>query len=86
MSEAKKRSPYQRVSDENMERIVIIGKYGESFDDVLGRLLDVYEDVTNCIKSHEGNQIMKPQTDEIKELMRRALSTGYHDVEEFYKD
>jgi hypothetical protein len=43
MSEAKKRSPYQRVSDENMERIVGIGKFGESFDDVLVRLLDYWE-------------------------------------------
>ena len=39
----KKRSPYQRVSDENMERIEDgIGKFGESFDDVLSRLIDYW--------------------------------------------
>lgn len=43
MAEPKKKSPYQRVSPENMERVEKIGKFGESFDDVLGRLLDYWE-------------------------------------------
>jgi bisphosphoglycerate-dependent phosphoglycerate mutase len=41
----KKRSPYQRVSDENMEKIEnSIGKFGESFDDVLKRLIQYWEE------------------------------------------
>lgn len=39
----KKKSPYQRVSNENMERIENIGKFGESFNDVLDMLLELYE-------------------------------------------
>jgi hypothetical protein len=39
----KKKSPYQRVSPENMQYIEKIGKFGESFDDVLGRLLKYWE-------------------------------------------
>ena len=32
-----------RVSKRNAERLVSVGKFGESFDDVIGRLLDHYE-------------------------------------------
>ncbi len=32
-----------RVSKENADRMVKIGKFGESFDDIIGRLLDNYE-------------------------------------------
>lgn len=43
MEGKKKKSLYQRVSPENMERIEKMGTFGESFNDVLGRLLDNYE-------------------------------------------
>jgi len=33
----------ERASPGNLERIANIGKYGESFDDVLGRLLTYWE-------------------------------------------
>ncbi len=33
----------QKVSEENLERIAKIGKYKESFDNILGRLLDYWE-------------------------------------------
>ena len=47
MVEPKKKSTYQRVSPDNMQRIEQIGKFGESFDDVLGRLLDYWEETGN---------------------------------------
>lgn len=44
MAEPKKKSPYQRVSPENMADIEDgIGKFGESFDDVLRRLIKYWK-------------------------------------------
>jgi hypothetical protein len=43
----KKTNPTQKVSPENLERIANIGKYGESFNDVLSRLLDYWEEGHN---------------------------------------
>ncbi len=34
-----------RVSKKNTERLVKAGKFGESFDDVIGRLLDRLEEL-----------------------------------------
>lgn len=34
----------QRVSPENLERVKKIGQFGESFDDVIGRVLDFWEE------------------------------------------
>lgn len=63
MSDSKKTSSYQRVSQKNMDRIGNgIGKFGESFDDVLGRLLGEKEDINRCLKGDE------PQTDDLREL------------------
>jgi len=39
----KKQNPTQKVSPENLERVANIGKYGESFDDVLSRLIKYWE-------------------------------------------
>jgi hypothetical protein len=33
-----------RLSPANIQRISQIGKFGESFDDVIGRLLDFFEE------------------------------------------
>lgn len=35
---------HKRVSYKNIERIEKIGKFGESFNDVLSRLLDFWEE------------------------------------------
>lgn len=44
MTLPKKKSPYQRVSPENMADIENgIGKFGESFDDVLKRLITYWK-------------------------------------------
>jgi len=83
----KKQNPTQKVSTENMKRVENgIGKYGETFDDVFGRLLDLYEDLRGCIEANKENKTMRPQTEELKEYSRRLLSKGYHDVEEYYRD
>jgi hypothetical protein len=79
----KKKNPTQKVSPENLERIANVGRYGESFNDVLGRLLDLKEDIDRSIKP---NEIISPETDELKELIRKIRSKGYHDVDEYYKD
>jgi len=36
-------STVQRISDKNYERIASHGKFGETFDEVLTRILDEYE-------------------------------------------
>jgi hypothetical protein len=62
----KKKSTFQRISLENMERVENgIGKFGESLDDVFGRLLDLTEDVKRCLAGDV------PQTEELRELMYR---------------
>jgi len=33
-----------RISKKNAERLITIGKFGETFDDVLGRILDGWEE------------------------------------------
>ena len=35
---------HQRISVENQQRIENIGRYGESFNDVVGRLIDYWEE------------------------------------------
>jgi len=74
----KKKSPYQRVSPENMDRVENgIGKFGESLNDVFGRLLDLAEDVKRCLAEDV------PQTEELRELMYRwkkeAIIDNYPD-------
>ena len=36
---------YVRVSHRNIERIKAVGKKGETFDDVITKILDYYEDL-----------------------------------------
>jgi hypothetical protein len=47
MSEEKSvdKMAYVRVSHRNIERIKAVGKKGETFDDVITKLLDYYEDL-----------------------------------------
>lgn len=40
---------HKRVSYKNIERVTRIGKFGESFNDVIGRILDFWE------SRHESN-------------------------------
>jgi len=62
----KKKSPYQRISPKNMDRVEDgIGKFGESLNDVFGRLLDLAEDVKRCLSGDV------PQTEELLKLKSR---------------
>jgi hypothetical protein len=55
MSEEKSvdKMAYVKVSHRNIERIKAVGKKGESFDDVVTKLLDYYEDLRRqeCINT-----------------------------------
>lgn len=40
---------HKRISNENIDRIKAIGQMGDSVNNVIGKLLDIYEDVDNCL-------------------------------------
>ena len=61
MSEEKSvdKMAYVRVSHRNIERIKAVGKKGETFDDVITKILDYYEDlrrqdVGQCAEQRES--------------------------------
>jgi len=46
---------HKRISYKNIERVKRIGNFGESFNDVIGRLLDFWE------SEHENTEVRNKQ-------------------------
>jgi hypothetical protein len=47
-------STHKRISYKNVDRIMDIGKMGDSFDDVISRVLDYWEDGHKNVEVNDG--------------------------------
>jgi hypothetical protein len=65
MPDEVKHGTHRRISDENLERMKDIGRMGDSVNKLIGKLLDIVEDLDRCLEGEE------PETEKLQKLKRK---------------